>query len=66
MTKEQVAEVLAQAYTVDGDYYTRGRVKVHLLGDCMTIKQCGKQGGRLDIVYYDEDDITRAMELLVG
>ena len=63
MTKEQVAEVLAQAYTVDGDYYTKGRVKVHLLGDCMTIKQ---GGGRLDIVYYDDDDITRAMELLVG
>ena len=62
MTKEQVAEVLAQAYTVDGDYYTKGRVQVHLLGDCMTIKQ----GKRLDIVYYEDDDITRAMELLVG
>ena len=62
MTKEQVTEVLAQTYTVDGDYYTKGRVKVHLLEDCMTIKQ----GDRLDIVYYDDEDITRAMELLVG
>ncbi len=63
MTKEQVTEVLAQTYTVDGDYYVRGRVKVHLLEGCMTIKQ---GGGRLDIVFYDDDDITRVMELLVG
>lgn len=63
MTKEQVTEALAQTYTVDGVYYTRGRVKVHLFEGCMTIKQ---GGGRLDIVYYDDDDITRVMELLVG
>ena len=66
MTKEQVTEALAQTYTVDGDYYIRGRVKIHLFEGCMTIKQCGKQGGRLDIVYYDDDDIARVMELLVG
>lgn len=61
MTKEQVAEALAQTYTVDGVYHIRGRVKVHLLEDCMTIKQ----GDRLDIVYYDDEDMPRVLGLLV-
>ena len=61
MTKEQIARTLAQTYTVDGDYYVRGRVKVHLFEDCLTIKQ----GDRLDIVYYDDEDMPRVLGLLV-
>ncbi len=63
MTKEQVAQELSKKYTIDGDYYTRGRVMVRLMEDCMSIMQ----GSRMDIVYYDEEgDIERVLELLTG